>query len=570
MVREFELPDVGEGLTEAEVVSWLVEPGDTVSEDQPVAEVETDKAVVEVPAPVDGTVREIRAEEGEMVKVGTVIITFDTAEQSSASRRASADDVEGEAPEPEAEPGGADTDGEAAGDEVESAVEPADEAAGAGAGEAAEAGSASKGGRTFAAPSARRLARELGVDIGTVSGSGPGGRVTEQDVRAAAESGDEGGAGGAGGEADEAPESATEPVDDGGETAGTAAGAGAAAGAGQPAGAGVQAADVEAAGRDKTLAAPATRRIAKEEGVDIDDVPTDETRDGEAFVTPEQVREYAEAQQAAQAADAEAVRAGREAGAAGAEVAAAEREERVPYRGIRRTIGDAMETSKYTAPHVTHHDDVDVTQLVEVRSRLKEEAEERGIKLTYMPFVMKAVVAALKEYPVLNSQLDEENERIVKKHYYNIGVATATEAGLMVPVVEDVDRKGMLQIASEVNELANKARDRSISREEMQGGTFSITNFGAIGGEYATPIINYPETAILGLGAIKDRPRVVDSGTSETSRASGEAATKEVVPRKVMTLSLSIDHRVIDGAEAAAFTNTLKRYLENPELLLLE
>jgi pyruvate dehydrogenase E2 component (dihydrolipoamide acetyltransferase) len=214
-----------------------------------------------------------------------------------------------------------------------------------------------------------------------------------------------------------------------------------------------------------------------------------------------------------------------------------------------------MENSKYTAPHVTHHDTVVVDDLVETRARLKPKAEERGIKLTYMPFVVKAIVAALKEYPVLNSQLNEEDEEILVKHYHNIGIAVATDAGLMVPVVKDAGGKDMLTIASEVNELASKARDRSISRSEMQGGTFSITNFGAIGGEYATPIINYPETAILGLGELKQRP-VVEDG--------------EVVARWTIPISLSIDHRVIDGADAAQFANTLMEYLGNPELLLLE
>jgi pyruvate dehydrogenase E2 component (dihydrolipoamide acetyltransferase) len=513
MVREFKLPDVGEGLTEAEIVNWLVEPGDTVSEDQPVAEVETDKAVVEVPAPVNGTVKEILAEEGEMVPVGTVIITFE---------------VEGEAPEPEAD--------------AEPEAEPAEPADG----ETADSESAkpeeveATSGRVFAAPSARRLARELGVNIEAVEGSGPGGRVTETDVREAADSsgGEETAA-----EAESGSEvkSATRKISDEGEaeTDGTEAAV-----------SGAAPESIESADRERTLAAPATRKLAEEKGVDLDAVPTEETKDGEPFVTSEQVQQYAETQQAAQAADAEAVATGAEAAAeAGGE------DERIPYRGIRKTIGKQMEKSKYTAPHVTHHDDVDVTRLVETRGRLKEAAEARDTKLTYMPFVVKAVIAGLKEYPNLNSQLDEDAEEIVLKGDYNIGVATATDAGLMVPVVKNADRKGMLEIADEMRELIGKARDRSIAREEMQGGTFSITNFGAIGGEYATPIINYPETAILGLGAIKDKPRVVNG---------------EVVPRKVMTLSLSIDHRVIDGAEAAQFVNTVKEYLEEPELLLLE
>ncbi|MFD1586735.1 2-oxo acid dehydrogenase subunit E2 [Halorientalis brevis] len=530
MSVEFKLPDVGEGVAEGEIVQWLVEPGDAVSEDQAVAEVETDKAVVEVPSPVDGTVKELRAETGEVVPVGEVIIVFETeGEARSASGRATGEETEpGAAEDVEGEPDAAEGDEETATSQT------------------------TTNGRVFAAPSARRLARELGVDIGAVEGTGPGGRVTEQDVRAAAET------------PEEPSEDGTEPATAAGaetEGAGGAPEAEGAPGAGEPAAAGeaVETAPGggrggEPAGRDRTLATPATRRAADEAGVDIDDVPATEQRDGEAFVTAEAVREYAQAQQAAQAADAEALAAAAPANT-GREGVAAGEEERIPYRGVRRTIGEQMEQSAYTAPHVTHHDSVDVTPLVEARAELKERAADRGVSLSYLPFVIKAVVAALKEYPILNSQLDEANEEIVQKGYYNVGVATATEAGLMVPVVQNADRKPLLQVASEANELAQKARDRSIAREEMQGGTFTITNFGAIGGEYATPIINYPETAILGLGAIKERPWVVNG---------------EVEARHVMTLSLSIDHRVIDGAEAAQFTNTLKEYLANPTLLLLE
>ncbi|NHN45996.1 2-oxo acid dehydrogenase subunit E2 [Halostella sp. JP-L12] len=524
MVREFKLPDVGEGVSEGEIVRWLVDEGDAVTEDQPVAEVETDKAVVEVPAPVDGTVREILADEGEMVPVGNVIITFD---------------VEGEPVEEETEGEAA----RAASGEPEAEAEPAGDK-GAETAVAADEETATPEGRVFAAPSARRLARELGVDIGAVDGSGPSGRVTEHDVRAAAEGGSE-------------PAAATEAsgADAGGSAAGSKGAEGAQSGDGAAGGAGATAEasgaaaggrQVESADRDRTLAAPATRRIAEEEGVDLNAVPATEERDGEPFVTPEAVREYAQAQQEAQAADTEAL-------AKRAEPA--EREEREPYRGIRKTIGDAMERSKFTAPHITHHDQVVVTDLVETRGRLKEKAEDRGIKLTYMPLIMKAVTAALKEFPVVNASLDEENEEIVKKNYYNVGVATATDAGLMVPVVDDVDEKGLLQIASEMNELVQKARDRSIAREEMQGGTFTVTNIGGIGGEYATPIINHPEVAILALGAIKQRP-VVEDG--------------EVVARHTLPLSLSADHRIVDGADAARFTNRVKEYLKNPELLLLE
>ncbi|ADQ65905.1 branched-chain alpha-keto acid dehydrogenase subunit E2 [Halogeometricum borinquense DSM 11551] len=507
-IEEFKLPDVGEGVAEGELVTWHVTPGDTVEEDQVVAEVETDKALVDVPSPYNGTVKELLAEEGEMVPVGDVIITFE---------------VEGEGDE-----------------EVAAEAEPETDEVSE---EAAETGETeTSSGRVFASPSVRQLARELGVDIASVSGTGPSGRVTESDVREAAESDDESAA------SDDGPREVSFSGDDAVSKSGDVGNGEVTTGA----------ASVEAAGREKTLAAPATRRVAEEKGVDINNVPASEQRDGQAFVSAEAVHEYAEAQQAAQAADAQAL--AEEEGAGEAEAAEAAETgpvagERVPYRGVRRAIGDQMERSKYTAPHVTHHDEVDVTELVELREELKPLAEEQDTRLTYMPFVMKAVIAALKEFPFMNSQLDEENEEIVLRDEYNIGVATATDVGLMVPVVDDADGKGLLDLSRDMNEKVEKARERKIAPEEMQGGTFTITNIGGIGGEYATPIINYPEVAILALGAIKEKPRVVDG---------------DIVPRKVLTLSLSFDHRIVDGAVGARFTNKVKEYLMNPKLLLLE
>ncbi|WP_459193311.1 dihydrolipoamide acetyltransferase family protein [Halosimplex sp. J119] len=564
MVREFKLPDVGEGVAEGELLEWHVEPGDAVTEDQVVAEVETDKAVVDVPSPVNGTVRELLAEPGDVVPVGEVIITFDVEGEVAESEQDATADTETSAVSEESATVG----------DSEKAV--AEESSGGS--ETAGSSVNGQGGRIFAAPSARRLARELGVDIAAIDGSGPGGRVSEADVRAAAKSGDEAGETGES-ERDDGGKQLKSAVsrigDDGDGTSSTSGGLKSAvsriddgeSGSSSTTTEASAAQSLEAAGRERTLAAPATRSLADELGVDIDDVPTDEMRDGEPYVDEAAVREYAEAQQQAQAADAEALAGAESAGEAGpptttAEsgagpdaVEAVEGDRREPYKGVRKTIGEAMERSKFTAPHVTHHDKVDATALVEVREKLKPRAEERGVKLTYVPFVMKAVAAALDEHPVLNTQLDEENGEIVYKADHNVGVATATDAGLMVPVVKDVDGKGLLQLASETNELVSKARERSIARDEMQGGTFTITNFGAIGGEYATPIINYPETAILGLGAIEERPMAVDG---------------EVVARDVLTLSLSIDHRVVDGADAARFVNTLKEYLEDPTLLLLE
>ncbi len=491
MVFEFELPDVGEGVAEGEIVAWHVEVGDRVEEDQVLAEVETDKAVVDLPSPVDGVILELHAEEGEIVAVDSVVVTID---------------VDGEEGAAEEEPS----------EEAESPVEAEQTPAT----DEADPTSVPEG-RVFAPPNVRRLARELGVDIGTVEGTGPSGRITEDDVRAAD----------AGDESAVVEQREEDPADDTAETTTPSS-----IGTSQPA---------ESAERDRTLAAPATRRVAKEEGIDLNAVPTEKTRNGEAFVEEADIHAYAEAQQAAQKADAT--------GADKADETARITTE--PYRGVRRTIGQRMEQSVYTAPHATHHDTAEVSALVDARTELKGRAEAADVSLTYMPFVMKAIVAGLKEYPVLNTELDEENEEILYKHYYDIGIAVATDAGLMVPVVENVDEKGLLELAAETNDLATRARERKLSPDELQGSTFTITNFGAIGGEYAKPVINYPETAILGLGAIEERPVAVDG---------------EVVARPTLPLSLSIDHRVIDGAEAAQFCNTVIEYLENPMLLLLE
>jgi pyruvate dehydrogenase E2 component (dihydrolipoamide acetyltransferase) len=528
-VETFKLPDVGEGVAEGELVRWLVEVGEVVEEDQPLAEVETDKALVDLPSPFAGTVVERHAEEGEMVPVGTVLISIDVGGDEDEDE----DEDVAAAPEPESE----------SVLESESESEPEPEPAST---DAADASSAqpSTGGRVFAPPSTRRLARELGVDLASLEGSGPSGRVTETDVRAAAE--------GATDAAEPTPRStdasATSVMRRGAGATDAEESAGAVTGA-------VAAADRAAADRDRTLAAPATRRLADELGVDIDAVPTDETRDGEAFVTPAMVREYA-----ARDGEAEAEAEAETEAEVGAEPSPTPAEgpqpgDRIPYRGVRRAIGQQMERSKYTAPHVTHTDEVDVTRLVETKAELAPYADEAGVSLTYLPFVMRAVTRALREFPQVNASLDEEAEEIVCHDDYNLGVATATDAGLMVPVVENVDKKGLLDLADETATKVERARDRSIDREEMQGGTFTVTNVGVIGGEYATPIVNYPEVAILALGRIAERPRVVDGA---------------VVPRHTLPLSLSVDHRVVDGAVAARFTNRVMEQLRRPARLLVE
>jgi len=229
--------------------------------------------------------------------------------------------------------------------------------------------------------------------------------------------------------------------------------------------------------------------------------------------------------------------------------------ERVPLRGMRKTIARAMVRSKYTAPHVTAMDEADITRLVALREKEKEKAAKKGIHLTYLPFVVKAVMAGLEEHPNVNATLDDENEEIILKKYFNIGVAVDTKDGLMVPVVKNVKEKSILQLADELTKLSEKARSRTIDLADLKGGTFTITNYGAVGGIYGSPIINYPEVAILGLGRIQEKPVVVEG---------------RIEVRKMLPLSLSFDHRVVDGAEAARFLNTVIDHLEDPDLILLE
>ncbi|EMA08636.1 pyruvate dehydrogenase E2 component (dihydrolipoamide acetyltransferase) [Haloarcula vallismortis] len=540
---EFNLPDLGEGVAEGEVLTWHVSPGDTVTEDQVLAEVETDKAAVDVPSPVNGIVRELHAEVGEMVQTGEVLITIEEEGDAEAADAAAGSSEGAESAEADT----AQTDSDAG---ETTAVDTSD-----------QSDASTADGRVFASPSVRRLAREKGVDIAAVDGSGPGGRVTEGDVEAATT------AAGETTDSDESPTSVVSKASDDGDGPTTVVSQVDDAGDTDDGGAvkSVSGDGQAAASRDQTLATPATRKAARELDVNIDAVPTDQTRDGQPYVDEAAVRTYAEAQQAAQAADAEAISdeggatgTAAEAGGARAEATAVETgggERREPYRGVRRSIGEQMARSRREVPHATHHDQVVVSGLVEARERLAPLAEERDVTLTYTPFVVKCVAAALEQHPVLNTALDTENEEIVYRDVHNIGVAAATDHGLVVPVVNDVDGKGLVKLADEINDLVGRARERDIERSEMQGGTFTVTNFGVIGGEYASPIINVPETAILGIGALKERP-VAEDG--------------EVVAKPTLPLSLAIDHRVIDGADAARFVNTLKEYLTDPTRLLLE
>ncbi|NLW39346.1 MAG: 2-oxo acid dehydrogenase subunit E2, partial [Tissierellia bacterium] len=232
-----------------------------------------------------------------------------------------------------------------------------------------------------------------------------------------------------------------------------------------------------------------------------------------------------------------------------------ERIERIPLTRIRKTIAEQMKISRFTIPHTTAMDEIDITKLYEFRKKYKEKLKEENIHLTFLPFIVKAVVRVLKQLPEFNSSLDEEREELMLKHYYHIGIATDTDRGLMVPVLRDADKKSIIEIAKEIEDLSSRAKENKIELHELRGSTFSITNYGSIGGHFGIPIINYPESAILGVGRIVKKPIVKDD---------------EIVIARVLPLSLSYDHRIIDGASGARFLNLLKELLEDPDLLLLK
>ncbi|CCF13499.1 dihydrolipoyllysine-residue acetyltransferase component of pyruvate dehydrogenase complex [Brevibacillus laterosporus GI-9] len=312
--------------------------------------------------------------------------------------------------------------------------------------------------------------------------------------------------------------------------------------------------------RKQVLATPSVRKYAREKNIDLALVPGTGGKVGR--ITKADVDAYLAGGATAPAQAAPATAAAPTASQAAAATPtqhyapqAFELEERVPLKGIRKAISKAMVKSKYTAPHVTLFDEVDVTGLVNLRKEGKPLAMEQGIKLTYLPFIVKAVVAGLKKFPILNTSMDDETQEIIFKKYYNIGIATSTEDGLLVPVVKGADHKSIFEISAEINELAGKARDRKATADEMKGSTFSITNIGSAGGMFFTPVINHPEVAILGVGRIEEKP-VVKNG--------------EIVVAPVLALSLSFDHRLIDGDPAQRFMNYIKKLLENPTLLVME
>jgi pyruvate dehydrogenase E2 component (dihydrolipoamide acetyltransferase) len=404
MSFEFKLPDLGEGIAEVELRRWLVAEGERVSEHQALLEVETDKAVVEVPAPHAGVIARIHRQAGETVQVGETLVSIGDAEEEAPQRPPSVGIV-GTLPE-------------------------ADDALAA----------PPRAFSGLATPMVRKLARERGIDLRGVPGSGPRGCVTPEDLE------------------------------------GTAS------------------------GQKERL--PESRSLQDSAAV-------------ESFGPVE----------------------------------------RLELRGLRRTIARNVLASQRTAAFVTSMEEADITEIYELRSREQGEVEARGTHLTFLPFFIKAAQHALREHPLLNASIDDAAQIIIVKKHYHFGIAVSTPEGLMVPVIRDVEQKSIIELAEAIQELGRKAQDRTLSREDLRGSSFTITNYGHFGGTFATPIINWPDVAILGFGRIVERPWVHRG---------------EIAIRKILPLSLTFDHRVTDGADAAQFLGKVLRSLEDPGLLFIE
>ena len=451
MAIDFKLPDLGENVDSGDIVSVLVNEGDTIQAEQGVFEVETGKAVVELPCPHAGRIAKIHVQKGAKVKVGETLLTLDGANSAPASAPSAA-------PAPAAE--------------KKSASAQSGNGAGAplGSGEQSRTGSGERSRTTVsqphaatpaapsrmpaptnktpaAGPATRRLAREMGVDLTHLTGTGPGGRITEDDVRSAK-----------------------------------------------------QAAPVAAA------SAPAPSRPAVK-------LPVGDGSDNWGSVRVEQMPR------------------------------------------IRKAIAVNMARSSSTIPHVTNFDDADVTDLENLRKNGLANFVDPSIKLTMMPFIIKAVATALKQHPAINCSIDVDAEQISYKNYVSIGIAVDTERGLVVPVIRDADKLSIPAIAKQLMSIAEKARDGKLSLEEMRGGTFTISNLGAVGGTYSTPIINAPEVAILLTGRSRKLPVAMEDDSLK--------------PRLMLPMSLSYDHRIVDGATAARFLNEVIGYLKMPGRMLL-
>ncbi|MDB1680205.1 MULTISPECIES: dihydrolipoyllysine-residue acetyltransferase [Enterococcus] len=545
MAYQFKLPDIGEGIAEGEIVKWFVKAGDTINEDDTLLEVQNDKSVEEIPSPVTGTVKNVIVPEGTVANVGDVLVEIDAPghegnEESGGDAGVAAKEQTPE--QPAAEPA-ADTETQGTDGGVFEFKLP-DIGEGIAEGEIVKwfvkAGDTINEDDTLLEVQNDKSVEEIPSPVtgtvknvivpeGTVANVGdvlveidaPGHNTAPSSAKPAAP--------------------ASEKV----ETSGSAA-------------------VVEASDPDKrVLAMPSVRQFAREKDVDISQVTATgkggrvTKEDIEKFISgggdPAKAEEAAPAKETAPAEKAE-TKPAKPAQAFKSNLG--DLEERVALTPTRKAIAKAMVNSKQTAPHVTLHDEVEVSKLWDNRKRFKEVAAANGTKLTFLPYVVKALTATVKKFPILNASIDDAKQEIVYKNYYNIGIATDTDHGLYVPNVKDADRKGMFAIADEINEKAKLAHDGKLSADDMRNGTITISNIGSVGGGWFTPVINYPEVAILGVGTIAQQPIVNGEG--------------EIVVGRVMKLSLSFDHRIVDGATAQQAMNNIKRLLADPELLMME
>ncbi|KAF1292105.1 dihydrolipoyllysine-residue acetyltransferase [Candidatus Enterococcus leclercqii] len=543
MAYQFKLPDIGEGIAEGEIVKWFVKPGDTIKEDDTLLEVQNDKSVEEIPSPVTGTVKNVLVPEGTVAQVGDVLVEIDAPgfEGNDAPTAAPA----AEAPKVEATPA-------ASGSGVFQFKLP-DIGEGIAEGEIVKwfvkAGDTINEDDTLLEVQNDKSVEEIPSPVtGTVKNVlVPEGTVAQVgDVLVEIDAPGHNDAPTAA-PAPAAPQvAAAQPSTPAASTASTAT-----------------TAVVTAANPNKrVLAMPSVRQYAREKDVDISQVTA--TGNG-GRVTKEDIDAFVSGGgQAVQASsETTAPQAVTQPAAAAAKEAPkafvsnlGELETREALTPMRKAIAKAMVNSKHTAPHVTLHDEVEVSKLWDNRKRFKEVAAQQDTKLTFLPYVVKALTTTVKKYPVLNASIDDAKQEIVYKHYYNIGIATDTDHGLYVPNVKNADTKGLFAIADEINEKAAMAQEGKLSAEDMRNGTITISNIGSVGGGFFTPVINYPEVAILGVGTISQQPIVNAEG--------------EIVVGRVMKLSLSFDHRIVDGATAQKAMNNIKRLLADPELMLME
>ena len=401
MAFEFRFPDIGEGIVEGEIIHWLVQEGEYIDENQPIVEIMTDKATVEIPSPVKGTIAKRIGKDGEMIEVGAILVVIEEHKKGvkpPGHQRAHTQSKKAQSGQTKVR--------STPRDKSRTVKDP-----------------------VLATPAVRKLAREMGIDLSEIRGSGRVGRVTREDLENHRSS------------------------------------------------------------------------IIRPESAPVEDTPS------------------------------------------------TGKVETLPYRGVRKKIGENLMLSRRKAAHFTYVEEVNATELVRLRKQFLQSNKGQRIRPTYLPFIMKAIVTGLKEYPLLNSSLDEEKEVILLKHYYNIGIATDTPQGLIVPVVKQVDKKDILQLAQELAQLSEDASAGKTKLENLRDGTFTVTSLGALGGVLATPIINYPEVAILGIHKISQKPVVQDG---------------QIVIRDMMHLSITSDHRVVDGSIAAQFLHHIIPAIEYP------